>query len=223
MPARSWRRSCSITARRDAACRHRTAVARRDRGRVCGGASGRPGCGAAAFRRPVGVERGRRTDQAAGEAGHPLHADAGRSGLCRRGFGTRPRADHSRGRAVAGADPRFRPRIEDAARRDACRLRRDGRDARHPPRRPRDRQDRRGTRRRSTARAARSPSSSGPHGRTSASCSARSPTSKAKLAADPIERTAIVFVGPALAAGDFRESSLYDPAYQRRFRGRDAS
>lgn len=42
----------------------------------------------------------------------------------------------------------------------------------------------------------------------------------AELAKDPIERTAIVFVGPGLAAEDFRESSLYDAYYQRRFRGR---
>ena len=41
------------------------------------------------------------------------------------------------------------------------------------------------------------------------------------LAADPIERTAIIFVGPSLATDDFRESSLYDAYYQRRFRGRD--
>ncbi|MGO7535444.1 precorrin-4 C(11)-methyltransferase [Rhizobium leguminosarum] len=44
---------------------------------------------------------------------------------------------------------------------------------------------------------------------------------EAKVAAEPIERTAIIFVGPSLAAEDFRESSLYDPAYQRRFRGRE--
>jgi precorrin-4/cobalt-precorrin-4 C11-methyltransferase len=43
-----------------------------------------------------------------------------------------------------------------------------------------------------------------------------------QLAADPIERSAIIFVGPTLEAGDFRESSLYDPNYQRRFRGRRA-
>lgn len=43
---------------------------------------------------------------------------------------------------------------------------------------------------------------------------------KGKLARDPVERTAIIFVGPSLAAKDFRESSLYDAAYQRRFRGR---
>ncbi|KQV16397.1 precorrin-4 C11-methyltransferase [Rhizobium sp. Root1203] len=43
---------------------------------------------------------------------------------------------------------------------------------------------------------------------------------EAKLINEPIERTAIIFVGPSLATSDFRESSLYDPAYQRRFRGR---
>jgi precorrin-4/cobalt-precorrin-4 C11-methyltransferase len=45
----------------------------------------------------------------------------------------------------------------------------------------------------------------------------------ARLAAEPAERTAIILVGRALAADDFRESSLYDSAYQRRFRGRDAT
>ena len=45
-------------------------------------------------------------------------------------------------------------------------------------------------------------------------------TIEAKVAEDPIERTALIFVGPGLAASDFRESSLYDPTYQRRFRGR---
>ena len=47
-------------------------------------------------------------------------------------------------------------------------------------------------------------------------------TIEAALAADPIDRTAIIFVGRSLAAADFRESSLYDAYYQRRFRGRDA-
>lgn len=46
-------------------------------------------------------------------------------------------------------------------------------------------------------------------------------TIAAQLAEDPIERTALIFVGPSLAAENFRESSLYDPDYQRRFRGRD--
>jgi precorrin-4/cobalt-precorrin-4 C11-methyltransferase len=41
----------------------------------------------------------------------------------------------------------------------------------------------------------------------------------AKIAADPIERTAIVLVGRALAAEGFRDSALYDPDYRRRFRG----
>ena len=41
----------------------------------------------------------------------------------------------------------------------------------------------------------------------------------AKLAAEAVERTAMVLVGPALAAEDFRESALYDPDYRRRFRG----
>jgi len=45
-------------------------------------------------------------------------------------------------------------------------------------------------------------------------------TIEAQVAAEPIERTALIFVGPSLGASDFRESSLYDPTYQRRFRGR---
>ena len=42
-----------------------------------------------------------------------------------------------------------------------------------------------------------------------------------KVAADPIERTAIVLVGRALATENFRDSALYDPDYRRRFRGGD--
>jgi precorrin-4/cobalt-precorrin-4 C11-methyltransferase len=42
---------------------------------------------------------------------------------------------------------------------------------------------------------------------------------RAQVAAEPIERTALVMVGQALAAHDFRESALYDPDYRRRFRG----
>ena len=45
-------------------------------------------------------------------------------------------------------------------------------------------------------------------------------TIEALVAADPIERTAIIFVGRGLASEEFRESALYDTAYQRRFRGR---
>lgn len=40
-----------------------------------------------------------------------------------------------------------------------------------------------------------------------------------KLAAAPIERTALILVGRALAAETFRESALYDADYRRRFRG----
>ena len=39
-----------------------------------------------------------------------------------------------------------------------------------------------------------------------------------KVAAAPIERTALVLVGRALAAKEFRDSALYDPDYRRRFR-----
>ena len=36
---------------------------------------------------------------------------------------------------------------------------------------------------------------------------------------NPMERTALILVGPALSAEDFRESALYDPDYRRRYRG----
>lgn len=40
-----------------------------------------------------------------------------------------------------------------------------------------------------------------------------------KLAAAPIERTALILVGRALQATGFRDSALYDAEYRRRFRG----
>jgi precorrin-4/cobalt-precorrin-4 C11-methyltransferase len=46
-------------------------------------------------------------------------------------------------------------------------------------------------------------------------------TIEALVAADPIDRTALIFVGPGLAAEGFRESALYSVGYQRRFRGRN--
>lgn len=46
-------------------------------------------------------------------------------------------------------------------------------------------------------------------------------TIEAQVAADPIDRTAIIFVGHGLGAAGFRESALYDASYQRRFRGRE--
>jgi precorrin-4/cobalt-precorrin-4 C11-methyltransferase len=39
-----------------------------------------------------------------------------------------------------------------------------------------------------------------------------------KLKEAPMERTALILVGRALDARDFRESALYDADYQRRFR-----
>ena len=41
----------------------------------------------------------------------------------------------------------------------------------------------------------------------------------ARLLAHPTERTALILVGRALAAEDFRDSALYDANYRRRFRG----
>lgn len=46
-------------------------------------------------------------------------------------------------------------------------------------------------------------------------------TIEAEVTRDPIDRTALIIVGPGLAAEDFRESALYDTDYKRRFRGRD--
>ena len=41
----------------------------------------------------------------------------------------------------------------------------------------------------------------------------------AKVAEARIERTALIIVGRALDAHDFRDSALYDAGYRRRFRG----
>jgi precorrin-4/cobalt-precorrin-4 C11-methyltransferase len=41
----------------------------------------------------------------------------------------------------------------------------------------------------------------------------------AKVAAEQIERTALILVGRALGAEDFRDSALYNADYRRRFRG----
>ncbi|MBI1868877.1 MAG: precorrin-4 C(11)-methyltransferase [Methylocystis sp.] len=43
-------------------------------------------------------------------------------------------------------------------------------------------------------------------------------TIEALAAARPMERTALILVGPALAAADFRDSALYDAGYDRRLR-----
>lgn len=41
---------------------------------------------------------------------------------------------------------------------------------------------------------------------------------ESKLAEEPVERTALIFVGKGLASEDFRESALYSTDYVRRFR-----
>lgn len=40
-----------------------------------------------------------------------------------------------------------------------------------------------------------------------------------ELEADPIERTAMILIGPALSSETFRESALYDADYRRSYRG----
>ena len=40
-----------------------------------------------------------------------------------------------------------------------------------------------------------------------------------KIAAEPMERTALILIGRTLATDDFRESALYDNDYKRRYRG----
>jgi precorrin-4/cobalt-precorrin-4 C11-methyltransferase len=45
---------------------------------------------------------------------------------------------------------------------------------------------------------------------------------RAKLALEPMERTALVFVGRCLEAENFEESALYSTEYRRRFRDADA-
>lgn len=47
-------------------------------------------------------------------------------------------------------------------------------------------------------------------------------TIASEVAKSPIDRTALIVVGKVLGARDFRNSALYDAAYQRRFRGRGA-
>ncbi len=45
-------------------------------------------------------------------------------------------------------------------------------------------------------------------------------TITAEIGKSPIERTALILVGKVLGASTFRDSALYNAAYQRRFRGR---
>ncbi|SDR62323.1 precorrin-4 C11-methyltransferase [Rhizobiales bacterium GAS191] len=43
-------------------------------------------------------------------------------------------------------------------------------------------------------------------------------TIQSLMAEMPVERTALILVGPVLGASEFRESALYDPGYRRRYR-----
>ncbi len=43
----------------------------------------------------------------------------------------------------------------------------------------------------------------------------------AAVAESPMERTALILVGRVLGETEFRDSALYSPDYQRRYRGRD--
>jgi precorrin-4/cobalt-precorrin-4 C11-methyltransferase len=45
----------------------------------------------------------------------------------------------------------------------------------------------------------------------------------AAVDAEPIERTALILIGRALSARNFRDSALYDPNYRRSFRGGERS
>ena len=56
------------------------------------------------------------------------------------------------------------------------------------------------------------------HGRTSGSCARTLGEIVSALRETPIERTALILVGPALGSEDFRESELYNADYVRRFR-----
>jgi precorrin-4/cobalt-precorrin-4 C11-methyltransferase len=47
-------------------------------------------------------------------------------------------------------------------------------------------------------------------------------TIRAQLAAEPMERTALVFVGRTLEATNFEDSALYSAGYHRRFRNTHA-
>lgn len=48
-------------------------------------------------------------------------------------------------------------------------------------------------------------------------------TIERQLADHPVERTALILVGPTIEPSGFRDSALYDAAYQRRFRAGGAS
>ena len=112
--------------------RHRADVARRDRGRVPARDRGRPGRGAAAFGRPLGLERDGRAASPARRRRDRLHRDARRAvlrgGRCR----ARPGTDLARSGADRRADAHVGARFVDAVRRETgglCGDRRHARDS----------------------------------------------------------------------------------------------
>ena len=177
------------------------------------------GRGAAAFGRSLGLERHGRAIASPRRARHPLHDHAGRAVLRGGRRRARARAHLARGRAIPGADPRLGARLRDAASARRSRI------SRAPARRsPSISPFTRSSAWSPScspimAAIARSPSCIAPPGRTSASSTARLSTIAALMAQEPMERTALILVGPVLGARDFRESALYDPDYQRRYRG----
>ena len=119
--------------------RYRAVVARRDRGRVRGGACGGPGRGAAAVRRPLDLQRARRAARRLERRGIPYTLTPGVPAFAAAAAAlgcelTVPEVAQSVVLTrVSGRASRM------PAARDACRLRRDRRDARHPSRHPRAR------------------------------------------------------------------------------------
>ena len=115
---------------------------------------------------------------------------------------------------------RLGPGVGDAGGGEPGGVRGDRRDAGDPPRGARDRAGGGGADARSMARDARWRWSARATWPAERIVRGTLGTIEAALAEDPIDRTAIIFVGRALAAEGFRDSALYDAGYQRRFRGR---
>src|SRR5262245_51914052 len=178
----------------------------------------RTGRGATSFRRSLRIQRRRRADAQARAPRHSLHLDPRRAGLRGRRGAARPRAHRARGRPERHSHPDAGAGLTDAGCRALARVRRDRRDARAPP----------GNSAIDTIVAELMPvyGSDCPG---AVVARATWPDERIvrgtladigpKLATEKIERTAIILIGRALAAQDFRDSALYDPTYRRRFRG----
>ena len=168
-----------------------------------------PRRGAAAFRRSLDLQRARRTDAPARAARHSLYAHARRTGFCGRGGGARTRAHRAGSGAERGAHARAGPRLAHARAGEARRLCGDRRDARDPSRHPCDRRNRRradAVLRRGLPGRRRGARATWPDERIVRGTLA---DIAAKVAAEHIERTALILVGPALGGGGFpRERAL---------------